>query len=74
MIKEHRIQLLEFAQENIRSAIVNIREAVRGSNLERGAERYIIRHLKDWSDEKVDSYSIPNMLNDLDEEAQDGED
>jgi hypothetical protein len=68
-----RQDLLVEAQEKINEAIKSIRAAVRGTNQERGAEAYILGHLKCWANDDTESYSIPNMINDLYEDQDEDE-
>lgn len=49
MDKKERISRLREAQIIINRAIVEIRRAVAGTNVEASAEAYIIPHLDNWS-------------------------
>lgn len=67
-MKRKKINLLEEAQMNIRSAIDNIRSALKGTDMERYAESYILGHLENWAfGESSFDETIPKLINKIQE-------
>ena len=50
MNDQERLNILEVAEENLQECIDNLRAAMKGTNEEHYAERYIIGHLRCWLD------------------------
>ncbi len=69
--KEKRIQELEMAADRIEEAMVHIAQAVEGTSDQRGAESYIIAHLRNWArgENPYDTTTIPKLI----ESVEDGD-
>jgi len=71
MNKQERIQELEMAADRIEEAMVHIAQAVEGTSDQRGAESYIIAHLRNWArgENPYDATTIPKLI----ESVEDGD-
>ncbi|MAG24725.1 hypothetical protein CMI47_04010 [Candidatus Pacearchaeota archaeon] len=75
MNKQERIQELEMAADRIEEAMVHIAQAVEGTSDQRGAESYIIAHLRNWArgENPYDASAIPRLIENLEEEEEEEE-